>query len=103
MPRESTRGRKQRRGKPFCKGYDPRRHIFTPEECSRGGYTTARRYTCVGRWWPDWHERCSRKVRDSKGGFHEPEEVKAAECIRSDDNGGDERVIPFRNRRPRGT
>src|SRR4051794_2993741 len=73
MPREATRGRK-RRGKPFCKGFDPRRHIFTPEECSRGGFTTAKRYTCVGRWYPDWHDRCSRKVRDSNGDFIDGEE-----------------------------
>lgn len=25
-------------GRPFAKGFDPRRHIFTPEECRAGFY-----------------------------------------------------------------
>jgi hypothetical protein len=29
---------KPQRGRPFSKGYDPRRHTFTSEECSQGFY-----------------------------------------------------------------
>jgi hypothetical protein len=32
MPANST----TRRGRPFVKGHDPRRHQFTPAECSAG-------------------------------------------------------------------
>ena len=28
----------KQRGRPFVKGYDPRRHRFTPEECREGFY-----------------------------------------------------------------
>ena len=72
MPRKLTRGRKNKGW--FVCGQDARRHIFTREECRRGGLTTARRYTCVGRWYLDWHDRCSRKVRDAKGDFLDPQE-----------------------------
>jgi hypothetical protein len=34
MPADST----TRRGRPFAKGYDPRRHQFTSEECRAGFY-----------------------------------------------------------------
>ncbi|HYT87555.1 MAG TPA: hypothetical protein VEL76_02445 [Gemmataceae bacterium] len=53
----TERGRKGR-GKPFSKGYDPRRHVLTTEERRRGGLTTARKYTCLGRWHLDWWDRC---------------------------------------------
>lgn len=56
------RGRK-RRGKPFAKGFDPRRHELTIEDCRKGGLTTARRYLCIGQWFTDWYDRCDRKVR----------------------------------------
>jgi len=34
MPANSS----TRRGRPFVKGHDPRRHQFTPEECREGFY-----------------------------------------------------------------
>jgi hypothetical protein len=36
------------RGKPFAKGYDPRRHEFTREERSRGGWVAFIRF--ARRW-----------------------------------------------------
>ena len=71
MPRK--RGRK--RGKPFLRGIDPRRHELTREERSRGGLTTAKRYLCAaGRWHLDWYDRCDRKVRGDDGEFYDGEE-----------------------------
>ena len=48
----------RRRGRPFVKGHDPRRHIFTDEERSRGFYTAlaiiglsiGRKLKASGRW-----------------------------------------------------
>ena len=34
--RETTTPKRRVRGRPFRKGYDPRRHTFTWEECSEG-------------------------------------------------------------------
>lgn len=56
-------GKTKRRGRPFSRGFDPRRHLLTHEDRSRGGRTTARKYTCVGRWHLDWHDRCDRKQK----------------------------------------
>ncbi|PYS94377.1 MAG: hypothetical protein DMF64_01045 [Acidobacteria bacterium] len=36
MPQHTTT--RPVRGRPFVKGYDPRRHQFTPEECREGFY-----------------------------------------------------------------
>lgn len=58
----ATQGRKGR-GKPFSRGYDPRRHILTAEERRRGGLATARKYTCHGAWHLDWWDRCHRKKK----------------------------------------
>lgn len=90
MPR-SLRGRN--RGW-FRKGFDPRRHVFTREECSRGGLTTAKRYLCTGRWHLDWLDRCERRVRNEKGEYVD-------DCDTNEENeggggsAGDERDIPF--------
>lgn len=52
------------RGKPFSKGFDPRRHILTPEEKSRGFWTAiaihgpsiAKHLVASGRW-PNYRGR----------------------------------------------
>src|SRR5687768_8664454 len=69
MPRD-LRGRNRGRFKP---GFDPRRHVFTRDECSRGGMTTARRYLCGGRWHLDWYDRCDRRVRNDEGDYEDVE------------------------------
>ena len=47
-----------REGGQFKTGVDPRRRRgFTTEECRRGGLATARKFTCHGRWHPDWWDR----------------------------------------------
>ncbi|HVL15825.1 MAG TPA: hypothetical protein VM529_24855 [Gemmata sp.] len=46
----------------FRCGHDPRRHQLTAEERRRGGNTTARMYTIVGPWPPDWHEQATRRT-----------------------------------------
>lgn len=48
MPR-TKRGRK-RRGKPFCRGYDPRRHVFSEEECRRGFFSALSRHPHLYEW-----------------------------------------------------
>lgn len=50
-------------------GLDNRRHQFSPEERSRGGRTTARRYLCLGRWYLDWLDRCDRRTRNDEGEY----------------------------------
>jgi len=42
----------------FKTGYDPRRHILTHEERSRGGRTTTLKFLVLGRWTLDWYDRC---------------------------------------------
>jgi hypothetical protein len=37
MQQHPTTPRKVR-GRPFRRGHDPRRHVFTPQECSEGFY-----------------------------------------------------------------
>ena len=74
MPRKRRGWRRRNRGW-FKRGYDPRRHELTYEECSRGGQTTALRYLCVGHWPLDWLDYCERKIRNDEGGFDDgPEE-----------------------------
>ena len=82
MATAGRRGRQKRRPnrgsfRPVAiAGPDPRRHVFTAEERSRGGKTTARRYLCSGQWHLDWLDRCDRKVRNEKGEFVDgPEEA----------------------------
>ena len=56
-PRKANRGS-------FRKGYDSRRHVFTPEECSRGfwtaialwGVSTGEKLHASGRW-PNYRGR----------------------------------------------
>jgi hypothetical protein len=57
------------RGKPFRKGYDPRRHILTLAEKRRGGLTTAKKFTVCGQWHLDWWGRCAAQP---KGDNHGP-------------------------------
>lgn len=78
MTTGSTRGRKKRKANrgSFRKGPDPRRHIFTAEERRRGGLSCAAKFTCHGRWHPDWWERCARKTKNEKGEWSdEPKEA----------------------------
>lgn len=85
MPRTDTRGRKTKganRGsfRPVAvAGPDPRRHVFTYEERSRGGQTTAKRYLVCGRWHTDWLDRCDRKVRNEKGEYEDHAEEEDAD------------------------
>ena len=51
------------RGKPFKKGFDPRRHALTREERRRGGLITAKRYLVCGRWHLDWYDHCDSKPK----------------------------------------
>ena len=42
------------RGKPFQKGYDSRRHVFTQEECKRGYESLVTKISlnkCCGDYW----------------------------------------------------
>jgi hypothetical protein len=59
LPREAGGRPAANRGW-FRKGFDPRRHVLTAEERRRGGINCARKYTVIGRWHADWHERCTR-------------------------------------------
>jgi hypothetical protein len=54
-----SRTRRRNRGQ-FRPGFDPRRHVFTPQERKRGGLACTKKYTVCGRWHADWHERCTR-------------------------------------------
>lgn len=57
MSKRRNRGR-------FKPGFDPRRRRgFTTEECRKGGLATARKFTCHGRWFPDWWDRCNQKKK----------------------------------------
>jgi hypothetical protein len=60
------RGRNRKRNPGwFRKGFDPRRHQLTHDERVRGGKTTFRKFLVIGRWRPDWWERCrERKEHD---------------------------------------
>ena len=80
----------------FRKGPDARRHVFTHEERSRGGLTTAQRYLCTGRWHLDWWDRCHRKVK-TKGGYidAENEEGRAGETTGSAGSSGSAADIPY--------
>jgi len=49
----------------FRPGFDPRRHVFTREERSRGGQTTMRRFLCTGRWRLGWYDYCEARPRRS--------------------------------------
>src|SRR4051794_35376984 len=95
------RGRKRRqpnRGsfRPVASaGPDPRRHVFTPEERSRGGQTTARRYLCAGRWHLDWLDRCDRKVRATKGAFTGGEEESGGRGSRPGGGAGGDDAVPW--------
>jgi len=42
-------------------GFDPRRHLLTHDERVRGGKTTFRKFLVIGRWRPDWWERCRKR------------------------------------------
>jgi hypothetical protein len=44
MPSTNTSNKNRVVGRPFCKGYDARRHQLTAEERQRGGNTTWKRY-----------------------------------------------------------
>ena len=48
----------------FKKGFDARRHLFTHEERVRGGRTTFRKFLVIGRWRPDWWDRCQKRKKD---------------------------------------
>lgn len=85
MPR-TKRGRN--RGS-FRRGFDPRRHVFTRDECSRGGHTTAKRYLCHGKWYLDWIERCNRKVRNQETGEYEDVETEEEDGRRGERERGD--------------
>lgn len=58
---------KKPRGRPFQKGFDPRRHKFTAEECSRGfwsaiavwGVSIGTKLQQAGRW-PNYQRRPAR-------------------------------------------
>jgi|SRR6266542_4299381 len=74
MPRSKQRGRRKRNRGWFKAGFDPRRHLLTTEERRRGGLSCARKFTCQGRWHPDWWERCRRKKKNDKGEYVDGEE-----------------------------
>ena len=61
----------RKRGKPFAKGFDPRRHILTTEERRRGGRTTAKKFTVCGRWHLDWWDRCAAQPKEPNHGPQE--------------------------------
>ena len=60
-----------RRGKPFQKGFDPRRHPLTTAERRRGGLATAKKFTVCGRWHLDWWDRCAAQPREMNHGPQE--------------------------------
>lgn len=68
MRTRSKRGRR-RRGKPFCKGFDPRRHLLTQAERRKGGLSCAKKFTCHGKWFANWWDRCRDKVKNSEGEY----------------------------------
>jgi hypothetical protein len=51
------------RGRPFQKGFDPRRHILTTAERRRGGINCARKYTIRGPWPLAWMDYCSNRKK----------------------------------------
>jgi hypothetical protein len=53
----------------FLQGHDPRRHPLTSEQRRLGGLNCAKKFTVLGRWYPDWVERCRRKVKNAKGDY----------------------------------
>jgi len=65
MSRHRERGRNGKRNRGwFKKGFDPRRHLLTHDERVRGGQTTFRKYLVIGRWRPDWWERCQKRKKE---------------------------------------
>lgn len=47
----------------FRPGFDPRRHVLTFEGRRRAGVQCAKKFTCRGRWHPDWWDRCRAKKK----------------------------------------
>lgn len=56
MPKRRNKGH-------FKPGFDPRRHILTADERKRGGLNCAQKFTVIGRWRPDWWDRCRAKMK----------------------------------------
>jgi len=52
----------------FQKGFDRRRHLFTHDERARGGLTTSRKFLVIGRWRPDWWQRCRKRKKEDYDG-----------------------------------
>lgn len=48
----------------FRKGFDSRRHLLTHDERVRGGRTTVRKFLVIGRWPPDWWQRCRNRRKE---------------------------------------
>ena len=52
-----------KRGKPFAKGFDPRRHVLTAAERRRGGLNCAKKYTICGHWPLAWMDYCDARKK----------------------------------------
>lgn len=52
----------------FRRVFDPRRRVLTQEERRRGGVRYAGKFTTLGRWYPDGHERSAGRRKEKRDG-----------------------------------